>query len=228
MKVVRLALSLTFAMVMAAASVNAQERAVTTETASGEIKMARHTAFGVNKDDCQNEGSRNSRLVRQECPLHGKHCRHNCLKNSFGYGQAAVCPQNGHQPCPIHGYGACPVHGQGLLQGIRNATAWSDQPHFGDRPLFAKPGYGPHGHYVPGPPAHGAYGGYQGYQDGYHGYAAVQGPMPTQGTRWLPKVRTFIYGPQVYMTTRPAEPLPVYTTRGPRDFLAPNPPSIGY
>ncbi len=207
MKVVRLTLALTFAVFMMMAPINAQEPKPDTPE---EIKVACNTTCNSNSKDCRNGNCGNCSKV---CPQHGKHCKHNCLKSSFGYGQAASCPKNGQRPCPIHGYGTCPVPGAGLAPGMRNATTWSDRPYFGDRPLFARPGYGPHGQYAaPGPYGQGGYG---------QAYAA-------QAPARFPNVRTLIYGPQIYMTTRPAEPIPTYTTRGPRDFLAPNPPSIGY
>lgn len=46
----------------------------------------------------------------------------------------------------------------------------------------------------------------------------------------FPRLRALLFCPPAprYMTTAPPAPMPTYTTRGPRDFLNPNPPSIGY
>lgn len=222
MKVVRLTLALTFAVfMMAPIDVRGQEALETPSDVPAPTEVVLASAHSRNSADnpdcnsstgCQNSSCRN---CGQACPTHGKHCRHNCLKSSFGYGPMASCPKNGQRPCPIHGYGACPTPGQGFAPAVREAFQWSDRPYFGDRPLFAAPGYGPHGHY--GVPQ--GYAPTPGYPPGY----GVQAP-PAR----FPKIRTLLYGPQIYMTTRPAEPLPTYTTRSPRDFLHPNPPSIGY
>ena len=54
------------------------------------------------------------------------------------------------------------------------------------------------------------------------------GMYPPRHQPRFPVLHSFVARPPIYMTTEPEPPMPTYTTRGPRDFLNPNPPSIGY
>lgn len=44
----------------------------------------------------------------------------------------------------------------------------------------------------------------------------------------FPRARSWLVPAAPGITTLPAPPMPMYTTRGPRDFFNPNPPCIGY
>ncbi|MDR1141150.1 MAG: hypothetical protein LBL62_05615 [Planctomycetaceae bacterium] len=133
------------------------------------------------------------------CPIHGKDCQNDCVKNQFGYGAMQVCPGKTNGICPVHGYAPCPHPGLELGQFLRRTFQPADRPYWGMQPLYI-----PREHYDPG------------FQPRF------------------PRVRALFLTPpplmngQVYMTTAPPVPMPTYTTRGPRDFLNPNPPSIGY
>ncbi|MDR2115328.1 MAG: hypothetical protein LBP87_02995 [Planctomycetaceae bacterium] len=130
------------------------------------------------------------------CPVHGKDCQNDCLKNQFGYGTMQVCPGKTNGICPVHGYAPCPHPGLELGQFLRRTFQPADRPYWGTQPLYI-----PREQYDPN------------FQPRF------------------PRIRAFLLAPptnQVYMTTTPPIPMPTYTTRGPRDFLNPNPPSIGY
>ncbi|MDR2704749.1 MAG: hypothetical protein LBC02_03120 [Planctomycetaceae bacterium] len=134
------------------------------------------------------------------CPVHGKDCQNDCLKNQqlnnqFGYGAMQVCPGKTNGICPVHGYAPCPHPGLEFGQFLRQTFRPADRPYWGTQPLYI-----PREHYDPG------------FQPRF------------------PRVRALLLVPPApaYMTTVPPVPMPTYTTRGPRDFLNPNPPGIGY
>lgn len=98
----------------------------------------------------------------------------------------------------------CGAHGCPNCAGVR--TPWlrealtpAEQPYLGMQPLFI--------------PRNAAYA---------YGYAAY----PVQPR--FPRLRAALVPQQQFNSTRPVPPMKTYTTRGPRDFLNPNPPSIGY
>ena len=133
------------------------------------------------------------------CPKDCKHCQY-------------LAQRNGAY-CPTHGYGNCPKRGLGIGQALRNVG----NTLFGDCPRS-------HGYNQAGSNAHysGPYAGGYGYgQAGYDGYGGYGG---YGHRRPLQSLHTWLYGPY----PQNMEPVPTYTTRSPRDFLAPNPPSIGY
>jgi hypothetical protein len=143
----------------------------------------------------------------QICPVHGKDCPNNCpnnqlnrqqLNNQFAYGAMQVCPGKTNGICPVHGYAPCPHPGLELGQFLRQTFKPADRPYWGTQPLYI-----PREQYDPD------------FQPRF------------------PRVRALLFTPpaaygQVYRTTAPPTPMPTYTTRGPRDFLNPNPPRIGY
>ncbi len=105
--------------------------------------------------------------------------------------------------CPGKTNGVCPVHGYGACPHPRQPIGPALQQFFGpaDRPYFGtQPLYVPREQYDPN------------FQPRF------------------PMFRAMFLAPPAprYMATAPPEPMPTYTTRGPRDFLNPNPPSIGY
>lgn len=114
------------------------------------------------------------------------------------------CGAGCHGLCMVHGYGSCPQSGPGFLPAMRQALAPSDHPYFGLQPIVAPRGC-------------------NGYVYGCEpGYPA---PYPAH----FPRLRALLTAqPRGMQSTRPVEPMRTYTTRGPRDFLHPNPPSIGY
>jgi hypothetical protein len=135
------------------------------------------------------------------CPVHGKDCQHNCLNNqqlNNQFGYGAM------QVCPGKTNGICPVHGYAPCPhpGLELGQFLRQTFRPADRPYWGtQPLYIPREHYDPG------------FQPRF------------------PRVRALLLAPppaQVYMTTTPPVPMPTYTTRGPRDFLNPNPPGIGY
>lgn len=142
----------------------------------------------------------------------------NCLVCWF---RGPVCPSHGSscpygcvknqysygrvEVCPGKTNGVCPVHGYGQCphpnQGLRPFIRQAFAP--ADRPYFGmQPLYVPREHYDPN------------FQPRF------------------PRLRSLFVMPAGadarYMTTTPPEQMNTYTTRGPRDFLMPNPPSIGY
>ena len=172
-----------------------------------------------------------SRSCGEHCShggLHGKHFSHDghdasqdCMIGRYGYGKAPICEQaKAGEVCPVHGYGPCPKEQVDFGLGLRQAMTPADRPYFGMQPLlqprplfsYGRYGYGPHG-YAPH--------GYGPLGNGQHGGV---NPSPPR----FPVLHSFFVQPPIYMTTSPQPPMPTYTTRGPRDFLNPNPPSIGY
>ena len=159
----------------------------------------------------------------------GEHCSHgerfshdgrgsnqDCMIGRYGYGKSPICEQaKAGEVCPVHGHGPCPKERADFGLGLREALAPADRPYFGMQPLVQPRPLFPYGRY-----AHG-----QGY--GAHGYGQPGGMYPPPPPRF-PVLHSFFVQPPLYMTTAPQPPMPTYTTRGPRDFLHPNPPSIGY
>ncbi len=105
---------------------------------------------------------------------------------------------------------------------------------------FAQKGYGGYGYTQGYPQGYGGYGQYQGGYGGYGGYG--YGPQGCGncapygqygGLHGLRNYNNFGNVPQLpppAYTAGPPSPTvtyPYYTTRGPRDFLLANPPSIG-
>ncbi|MDR2754365.1 MAG: hypothetical protein LBC20_01540 [Planctomycetaceae bacterium] len=131
------------------------------------------------------------------CPVHGKDCQNDCLKNQFSYGTMQVCPGKTNGVCPVHGYAPCPHPGLEIGQFLRQTLQPADRPYWGMQPLYI-----PREHYDPN------------FQPRFPRIRALFLAPPVNG--------------QVYMSTTPPVPMPTYTTRGPRDFFNPNPPSIGY
>jgi hypothetical protein len=88
------------------------------------------------------------------------------------------------------------------------------QPYFGTQPLI-----NPRSQYAP----------HAVFAAANSGYYQAENAYPKGGTAF-PGLRRILCPDQFFMsTTRPAEPIPTYTTRGPRDFfLNDNPSSIGY
>ncbi len=122
-----------------------------------------------------------------------------CMIGHYGYGKAPICQRaKANEVCPIHGYGPCPEERIDLGLGLRQAYASPDRPYFGMQPLIPARPEAPYGAYGPQQPPR------------------------------FPMLRSLFSAPPMYMTTSPQPPMPTYTTRGPRDFLNPNPPSIGY
>ena len=80
---------------------------------------------------------------------------------------------------------------------------------------YAGAGYG-HMH------GHGGYGGYGGYYGGPRGYHHAHGFHPSMYNVPYMQPPAFQAGPP-----SPTVTYPYYTTRGPRDFLMANPPSLG-
>ncbi|MDR0704798.1 MAG: hypothetical protein LBF88_07395 [Planctomycetaceae bacterium] len=137
----------------------------------------------------------------KNCPIHGKDCQYNCLNNqrlNNQFGYGAM------QVCPGKTNGICPVHGYAPCphQGLELGQFLRQTFRPADRPYWGmQPIYIPREQYDPG------------FQPRF------------------PRVRALFLTPptaQVYMTTTPPVPMPTYTTRGPRDFLNPKPPGIGY
>lgn len=208
MRIVRLTLTASFAMLLISAAVVTQAQTISpngpvsavpvstpNESADGKLLLACYPG-AVADDGCNNGNAKcsnpNCSKCRTFCSKHGKDCRHNCLNKNYGYGQMDRCPPKGHNgPCPIHGYGPCPDPRAGFAPAMREALRPADHPYFGMQPIYTPRSY---------------YGDYQ--------------PR-------FPKLHSW-FCPPVYNSTKPVEPMPTYTTRGPRDFLNPNPPSIGY
>jgi hypothetical protein len=142
------------------------------------------------------------------CPTHGRDCPNNCPNNQLNnqlnsqlnnqFGYGAM------QVCPGKTNGICPVHGYAPCPhpGLEFGQFLRQTFRPADRPYWGmQPLYIPREQYDPG------------FQPRF------------------PRVRALLLTPpaaQVYMTTTPPVPMPTYTTRGPRDFLNPNPPGIGY
>ncbi len=141
-------------------------------------------------------------VCRQFCPRHGQDCKHGCLTNQYGlsnyYGYGPM------EVCPGKTNGICPVHGYAACPHQRQPIGPMLRQAFApaDRPYFAdRPLYVPREQYDP------------------------------NFRPRFPMVRAMFLTPppvQQYTSTVPVEPMPTYTTRSPRDFLHPNPPSIGY
>jgi len=178
------------------------------------------------------------------CNCSSGNCLHGnvCMTGHAGYGPAAVCRKvKPGEVCPVHGYGPCPKEQLDLGLGLRQALAQTnrEQPSLGMQPLvqprslFPSRQMAPNGAhggmYPPVPAAHGgmhppvpaAYGGM------YPPVPAAYGGMYPPPQPRFPMLSSFFASP-IYMTTVPMPPMPTYTTRGPRDFLNPDPPSIGY
>ena len=160
--------------------------------------------------------------------------------------------------CPVHGYGPCPEGRSDFARGLRQAMAPADRPYFGmqpliqPRPLFPYGRYGGYGPYGNGPNGYGQHGsvpygygqhgsvpygygqhgsmpyGYGQPGNGPHDNGQPDGMYPPPPPPRFPVLHSLFVQPPIYMTTAPQPPMPTYTTRGPRDFLNPNPPSIGY
>lgn len=121
------------------------------------------------------------------------------VQTSYGCGSQGFCQVHGCDHCRHHHPGRqCPEQGQRLGPALRQAFQPSDQPYFGMQPLF-----------VP------------------RGPVWAERSYPARYPARFPRLRAAMTGP-MYMSTQPAEPMNTYTTRSPRDFLHPNPPSIGY
>lgn len=105
---------------------------------------------------------------------------------------------------------------------LREALTPADQPIMGVRPLIQPRQFGAYGPYDQyGRYGHGQYG--PGQYEQYGQYGPERG-YPAR----FPRIRSMFVPASPYMTTKPAPPMQTYTVRGPRDFLNPNPPSIGY
>ena len=174
---------------------------------------------GQESETCSSHGRKpcNTRSCGEHCwhgGAHGKHFSYDgrntsqdCMVGRYGYGKAPLCEQaKAGEVCPVHGYGPCPQDRADF--GLRRAVP-SDRPYFGMQPLIQ-----PRPLYAYGRYGHGQYG---------HGPHGGMYPPPR-----FPMLHSFFAPPPAYMTTSPQPPMPTYTTRGPRDFLNPNPPSIGY
>ena len=184
-----------------------------------------------------------------KCPL-GERCEtcsqgeerspQDCMIGRYGYGKAPGCEKAKEgEVCQVHGRGPCPEEQVDLGLGLRQALTPATQPSLGVRPLLQpRPQYPygrhPYGQYGAMPPQAGVRP--QGMPP--HGGAHVQGaaipphggmypPAPAPQPRF-PVLHSFFVQPPIYMTTAPEPPMPTYTTRGPRDFLHPNPPGIGH
>ncbi len=135
-----------------------------------------------------------------------EHCQRFCPRHGQDCKHGCLKSQFGYgqmEVCPGKINGICPVHGYGACPHQRQPLIPALQQAFtpADRPYFAdRPLYVPREQYDPN------------FQPRF------------------PMVRAMFCVPPApkYMTTKPVEPMPTYTTRGPRDFLNPNPPSIGY
>ncbi|MDR2441457.1 MAG: hypothetical protein LBE12_19015 [Planctomycetaceae bacterium] len=132
------------------------------------------------------------------CPVHGKDCQNQNDCLKNQFGYGAM------QVCPGKANGICPVHGYAPCPHpgleIGQFLRQTFQP-------AARPYWGAQPLYIPR----------EQYDPNFQPY--------------FPRVRALLFTPpnrQIYMTTTPPTPMPTYTTRGPRDFLNPNPPSIGY
>lgn len=150
---------------------------------------------------CRSHAGKHHDNGKTVCPTHGENCPHpqDCLKNEYAYGRMEVCPGKTNGVCPVHGYGQCPHPNQGIGPFLRQAITPADRPYFGAQPL---PYFVPREQYNPA------------YQPRFPRLRAMFVMPPGMDAR--------------YMTTTPPEQMNTYTTRGPRDFLMPNPPSIGY
>jgi len=156
----------------------------------------------------------------EPCLYGGGNSHQDCMIGRYGYGKAPLCEKakNG-EPCPVHGHGPCPEERSDFGLGIRQALTPADHPYFGMQPL-AQPlmlqHRAPYGNMSPHTPYP------HGYQAPYP-YSPMESPPQPR----FPRLHSYFVQP-IYMTTSPPPPMPTYTTRGPRDFLNPNPPSIGY
>jgi hypothetical protein len=164
-----------------------------------------------------------------------------CMVGRYGYGKAPICEKAKEgEPCPVHGYGPCPEEKIDLGLGFRQAFAPAEQPYMGMRPLIQP--YSTMQPYPGHPMMHQHMYAHPGYpmiargpgglrplplQSGYGVPGEYAGMVPPPQPRF-PKLHSLFVQPPAYMTTAPQPPMPTYTTRGPRDFLNPNPPSIGY
>ena len=137
----------------------------------------------------------------ESCPQ-GKPCNSHPDSTVGRYGEGKIPGEPGgkimDEPGWVHGHGHYPEQVGSFGYGIRQAFGPADRPYFGMHPIT------------------------------YPLMAQRQGGgvYPPSEPRF-PRLHSFFVQP-VYMTTAPQPPMPTYTTRGPRDFLNPNPPSIGY
>ncbi|MDR1964086.1 MAG: hypothetical protein LBQ50_09940 [Planctomycetaceae bacterium] len=140
------------------------------------------------------------------CPVHGKDCKNDCLKNQYGYGTMQVCPGKTNGVCPVHGYEPCPHSRTEFAPFLRQALQPADRPYLGMQPLYV-----PREQYDPG------------FKPLFPRVRALLLAPPIQG---YPPTGYPLQGywentphGQVYRTTAPPAPMPTYTTRGPRDFF---------
>lgn len=205
MKIVRLTLATVVTMVVVSISAYGQNtQADKGVEASQQAVSCQAGCSGCARGTCNH-------AYRARCPI-GK-----CMDGSCHI-CSKVCPRHGRdcrhgcltnqygygrmEVCPGKTNGICPVHGYGACPHQRQPFGPALRQAFtpADRPYFGdQPLYVPREHYDPG------------FEPRF------------------PRIRAlFVTPPPRYMTTAPPEPMPTYTTRGPRDFLNPNPPSIGY
>ena len=150
--------------------------------------------------------------------------------------QKGMCTQKGG--ICMGGYGGMMggMMGGGMMGGGHGALYMGAQGGgMGGFPGGYSHGYiGPYGYTNQGPLGfgnYGPYGGFQGVPGGPHGHGGNYGAMlDTSGGPWAGQagsphnIRAMSYQPGPSTDTAR---YPYYTTRGPRDFLMDNPPSIG-
>ncbi|MDR0869337.1 MAG: hypothetical protein LBN39_00945 [Planctomycetaceae bacterium] len=135
------------------------------------------------------------------CPAHGANCLANC-PHRYLKNEYSYGRQ---EVCPGKTSGVCPVHGYAPCPHPNQAVGPFLRQAFApaDRPYFgAQPLYVSREQYDPG------------FQPRFPRFRALF-VMP-------------VGADARYMTTSPPAQMDTYTTRAPRDFLMPNPPSIGY
>ena len=212
MKIARLTLTTTIVMLLAMTSINVYgENAPASDPVDTKVE-ADHKSLscqagcsGCAKGTCQRGHWRG-------CPVGAckdgscQNCRQICPRHGRDCRHGCLNNQFGYgrmEICPGKTNGVCPVHGYGQCPDQRQpfGPAMRQALTPADRPYFGnQPLYVPREQYDPN-----------------------FKPM-------FPRVRAMLVMPPAprYMTTAPVEPMPVYTTRSPRDFLNPNPPNIGY
>ncbi|MGL4595106.1 MAG: hypothetical protein ACRCUY_10290 [Thermoguttaceae bacterium] len=136
------------------------------------------------------------------CKRHSVVCQIHGVECRFGCTKREHYSYGVAPQCPPAGQGPCQMHGMGPCpqpgQGFGPAFRQAFAPT--QTPYFGmRPLVVPPGYYQPG------------YEPRF------------------PRVYNMMCPPSPrYLTTTPPEQIKTYTTRGPRDFLNPNPPSIGY
>ncbi|MDR0336404.1 MAG: hypothetical protein LBI18_04870 [Planctomycetaceae bacterium] len=243
MKIIRLTLTITFAVSMLLilaeargqdiqknnAKIEAEQQSLSCDTVlprRTHAEIGHRTGF-IAKPSCSSNHHPNETCAN----CHNRVACHDgpCADGLCQQGTCRKCNGSCPKICPVHGqdcqndclknqfgYGAMQVC-SGKVNGVCPVHGYAPCPHPGleigqflrrtfqpaDRPYWGmQPLYIPREHYDP------------------------------EFQPRFPRVRALFLVPpvnkQVYMTTTPPVPMPTYTTRGPRDFLNPNPPSIGY